>query len=208
VLAGGWALRAARHTSTTSRWRTGATTGKPCSRLYGFLGGALDPARGQLWACLLRRAAQGVPKEAPRGLAGDDSTKKKAGPQRAGGARYRNGAGAARQEDRTLRGVNFVWGRMRGPLPRWPTPALRVPLGLSRSRKEAPARQLTIPSQARSALARARVDCVAAHLPERRLRVRGAGGSAPQEGLRTLPASGPVVSRLLVPGKLSDLPPR
>ena len=40
----------------------------------------------------------------------DDSTKKKAGRQIEGMGHYRNGAGTARQEYRTLRGLNFVWG--------------------------------------------------------------------------------------------------
>ena len=44
----------------------------------------------------------------PVGLIIDDSTKKKAGRQIEGVGHYRNGAGSARQEYRTLRGLNFV----------------------------------------------------------------------------------------------------
>jgi hypothetical protein len=46
----------------------------------------------------------------------DDIAKKKAGTPIEGFARYRNGAGSARQEYHTLRGLNFVLGVMRIPL--------------------------------------------------------------------------------------------
>ena len=65
LLACGWALSAERHTLTTYLWRTGATTIKHFSRFYVFLGGALYQARWQLWARLIRLAAQGVPTEDP-----------------------------------------------------------------------------------------------------------------------------------------------
>jgi len=98
-LACGWALAGReRHTITTSLWLRGATTVKHCSRFSVFLGGALDPARWQLWARVLRHAASWVPKQAPLVLEGEDSTKKKAGVHLDGVACYRNGAGAARQE--------------------------------------------------------------------------------------------------------------
>ena len=54
-------------------------------------------------------AAQWVPTGEPVVIAVDDSTKKKAGLQIEGVAHYRNGAGSARQEYRTLRGLN--WSR-------------------------------------------------------------------------------------------------
>jgi len=45
-------------------------------------------------------------------------------------------------------------------------------------------------------------------LPNRRIRLLGDGGYATKECLRTLPATVHVVSRLLVTGKLYDLPPK
>jgi hypothetical protein len=207
LLACGWVLASDRHTITTYLWLTGATTVKHFSRFYVFLGGALYQARWQLWARIIRRAAQWVPAAEPIVIEVDDSTKKKAGAQIEGVARYRNGAGSARQEYRTLRGLNFVWGIMRVPLRRWPQHALSVPIGLSLYLKEAQARKLKLPYRSRSALAREIVDFVAAQLPERRLRVLGDGGYATKECLRKLPATGHVVSRMLVTGKLYDLPP-
>ena len=70
------------------------------------------------------------------------STKKKAGLHIEGVDRYRNGAGSARQEYRTLRGLNFVWAVMRVPLPLWPGHCLSVPIGLSLYLKEPQARKL------------------------------------------------------------------
>ena len=95
----------------------------------------------------------------------DDSTKKKAGGHIEGVACYRNGAGTARQEYRTLRGLNFVWGIMRVPLPCWPGQRVSVPIGLSLYLKEEQARKLQLPYQSRSALAREIVDFVLPNSP-------------------------------------------
>ena len=207
LLACGWVLAGReRHTITTYLWLTGATSVKHFSRFYVFLGGALYQARWQLWARIIEHAARWVPPEAPIVLEVDDSTKKKAGTHIEGVARYRNGAGSARQEYRTLRGLNFVWGIMRVPLPPWPGHCVSVPIGLSLYLKEAQARKLKIPYCTRSGLAREIVACVAAQLPERQLRVLGDGGYATKEYLRRLPASVEVVSRMLITGKLYARP--
>jgi hypothetical protein len=206
VPACGWPLAGERHTITMYPWLTGATTVKHFSRFYVFLGGALYQARWQLWARVIRCAAQWVPPEEPIVIACDDSTKKKAGKQIQGVACYRNGAGSARQDYRTLRGLNFVWGIMRVPALQWPGHWLSVPIGLSLYLKQAPARKLHRPSRSRSALAREVVDFVAAQLPGRRLRVPADGGYATKEYLRGLPAAVHGVSRMLVTGKLYALP--
>jgi hypothetical protein len=206
VLAWGWAVTSERHPLTTSLWLTGAVTLKHFSRFYVFLGGALYKARWQLWARLIRLAAQWVPAEAPLVIVVDDSTKKKAGRHIEGVDRYRNGAGSARQEYRTLRGLNFVWGIMRVPLAQWPGHCLSVPIGLSLYRKEAQARSLHLPAPSRSAWAREIVDFVAAQLPTRQLRVLADGGYATKEFVRALPPGVQVLSRLLVSGKLDALP--
>ena len=185
VLAWGWAVSGGeRQTITTYLWLTGATTVKHFSRFYEFLGGALYQARWLLWARIIRCAAQWVPDGAPIVIVVDDSTKKKAGRQIEGVGHYRNGAGSARQEYRTLRGLNFVWGIMRVPLPRWPGHSVSVPIGLSLYLKEGHARTLKLPYQSRSTLAREIVDFVAAQLPARRLRVLGDGGDATKDYLR------------------------
>jgi hypothetical protein len=136
----------------------------------------------------------------------DDSTKKKAGRKIEGAARYHNGAGTARQEYRTLWGLNFVWVIMRIPLAPWPGHQLSVPVGLSLYLKEPQAKQLRRLHHSRGALAREIIDFVAEQLPQRRLRVLADGGYASKEFLHDLPKNVDVISRLLVTGKLYGLP--
>jgi DDE family transposase len=208
VLAYGWAVASGeRQTITTYLWLTGATSVKHFSCYYTFLGGALYQARWQLWARLIRGAARWVPEDTPIVLIVDDSTKKKAGGQIEGIGHYRNGAGTARQEYRTLRGLNFVWGQMRVPVPGWPGQQVSVPIGLSLYLKAEQARKLGVLYQTRSALARDIVDFVAAQLPTRRIRVVGDGGYATKDTLRQLPATVEVVSRMLISAKLYAPPP-
>jgi hypothetical protein len=208
LLTCGWALTTERHTITTYLWLTGAVRVKHFSRFYVFLGGALYTARWQLWARIIRGAAQWVPAGEPIVIEVDDSTKKKAGPSIEGVAHYRNGAGSARQEYRTLRGLNFVWGIIRVPLPCWPGPYVSVPIGLSLYLKEEQAQQLNVPYQSRSALAREIVDFIAAQLPARPIRVLGDGSYATKDYLQQLPATVNVVGRMLITGKLYAWPPQ
>lgn len=208
VLAYGWAVASGeRQTITTYLWLTGAAAVKHFSCYYTFLGGALYEARWRLWARIIHCAAQWVPAEGVIILIVDDSTKKKAGRQIEGVSHYRNGAGSARQEYRTLRGLNFVWGLMRVPIPGWPGQRVSVPIGLSLYLREEQAEKLQLPYQSRSALAREIVDFVAAQLPTRQIRILGDGGYATKEYLHQLPARVDVVSRMLITGKLYELPP-
>jgi hypothetical protein len=207
LLTCGWALTTEGHTITTYLWLTGASRVKHFSRFYVFLGGALYTARWQLWARIIRIAAQWVPPGEPIVIEVDDSTKKKAGTQIEGVAHYRNGAGSARQEYRTLRGLNFVWGIMRVPLSCWPGQQVSVPIGLSLYLKEEQARKLNLPYQSRGALAREIIDFVAAQLPTRQIRVLGDGGYATKDYLHQLPATVHVVGRMLITGKLYAPPP-
>ena len=202
LLTCGWALTTECHPIPPSLWLTGATSVKHCSRCSVLLGGALYNARGQLWARIRRGAAQGVPIGESIVIEVDDSTKKKAGTSIEGGAHSRNGAGSARQEYGTLRGLTLVWGIRRVPLSWWPGQQVSVPIGLSRYLKEEQAQQLHVPSHSRSALAREIVAFVAAQLPARQVRVLGDGGHATKAYLHQLPATVHVVGRLLITGKL------
>jgi hypothetical protein len=135
----------------------------------------------------------------------DDTTKKKAGQHLEGRARYRNGAGSARQAYRTLRGLNFVLGIMRRPLKHWPGHSLSVPMGLELSLP--PAHALHGPSRSRSQLARAILDFVAEPLPGRPIRALADGGYVTKDDGRSLPASIHVVGRVPISAKLYELPP-
>jgi len=115
-----------------------------------------------------------------------------------GADHYRNGAGTARQEYRTLWGINLVWAIMRIPLQRWPGHSLSVPIGLELSLKATLANTLKVPYRSRSTLARRIVDHIAAELPTRAIRVATDGGYATQAFLRALPTNVDVVGRFLV----------
>jgi len=170
-LASGWALASGRQTITTYLWLSGATSVKHFSRYYAFLGGALYKARHQLWARVIRRGAALAPPDAVISISIDDTTMKKSGRHIEGGDHYRNGAGTARQEYRSLWGFNLVWAIMRVPLQSWPGHHLSIPIGLELSLKEKLAGTLKVPYRSRSQLARRIVDLAAQHLPDRTLRV-------------------------------------
>jgi hypothetical protein len=207
ALACGWALATDRHTITTYLWLTGAITLKHFSRFYVFLGCPLYHKRWHLWGAVIRLAAQGIPEGEVIQVAFDDTTKKKAGTHIEGLARYRNGAGSARQEYRTLRGLNFVLGIMRMPLAKWPGHFLSVPVGLELYLKPAQATALNVPYRSRSQLARAILDFMAEQLPTRSIRSLTDGGYAAKDYVRAFPKTASAVGRLPISAKLYQLPP-
>jgi DDE superfamily endonuclease len=207
-LACGWALARDRHTITTYLWLTGATAVKHFSRFYVFLGCPLYDRRWQLWGTVIRRAAHFVPDDEVIRVIFDDSTKKKAGLQIEGSDRYRNGAGSARQEYRTLRGLNFVLGIMPLPLKRWPGHSLSVPVGFELYLKPEQAHKLNVPYRSRSQLARAILDFVAEQLPGRHIRTVADGGYATKDYVRHLPDAVHAVGRFPISAKLYELPPK
>src|SRR5439155_4774812 len=206
-LAYGWAIAAGRQTITTYLWGSGAAQVKHFSRYYAFVGGALYQRRYALWARVIRCGAALVPAKAIIEVRLDDATMKKTGRHIQGAAHDRNGAGTARQEYRTLWGINLVWAIMRIPLQCWPGHHLSLPIGLELSLKATLANKLKVPYRSRSALARRIVDQVAAELPTRAIRVATDGGYATQAFLRDLPPNVEVVGRFLLTGKLSQPPP-
>jgi hypothetical protein len=206
-LAYGWTLACGRQTITAYLWGSGAAQVKHFSRYYAFLGGALCQCRYQLWARVIRGGASLVPVDAVIEVRLDDATMKKTGRHIQGADHYRNGAGTARQEYRTLWGINLVWAIMRIPLQRWPGHHLSLPIGLELYLKAPLAATLKRPYRSRSALARRIVDHVAATLPTRAIRVATDGGYATQAFLRALPPNVDVVGRFLLTAKLYHLPP-
>src|SRR5713101_2420093 len=125
----------------------------------------------------------------------DDAPMKKTGRHIQGAAHDRHGAGTARQEERTLWGINLVWAIRRIPFTMWPGHCLSLPIGLELSLQEPLAHTLKVPYHSRSALARRIVDHVAAELPTRAIRVATDGGYATQAFLRALPTNVAVVGR-------------
>jgi hypothetical protein len=207
-LACGWALAGDRHTITTYVWLTGATTVKHFSRFYVFLGCPLYTQRWQLWGAVIRLAAPFVPAGEVMRVSCDDTTKKKAGTHIEGLARYRNGAGSARQAYRTLRGVHFVLGIMRLPLKRWPGHSRSVPGGCELSLKAPPAQQLNVPYRSRRQLARDRLDFLAQQLPGRPLCTLADGGYATKDSIRQLPNAAQAVGRFPLSATRYQGPPK
>ena len=208
LLACGWALATDHHTITTYVWLTGATTVKHFSRFYVFLGAPLYTKRWYLWGAVIRQAARCIPENEVIQIAFDDTTKKKAGRHIEGLSCYRNGAGSARQEYRTLRGVNFVLGIMRIPLQRWPGHALSVPVGCELYLKAPQAHALNVPYRSRSQLARDILDFVAQQLPGRPLCTLTDGGYATKDYVRQLPDVAHAVGRFPISAKLYRVPPK
>lgn len=206
-LAYGWALASGRQTITTYLWGSGAAQVKHFSRYYAFLGGALYQRRYALWARVIRFGASLGPEHTLISIRLDDAIMKKNGRHIQGADHYRNGAGTARQEYRTLWGINLVWAIMRISLQRWPGHALSLPIGLELYLKEPLANLLKVPYRSRSTLARRIVDHVAAELPTRAIRVATDGGYATQAFLRDLPTNVEVVGRFLRTAKLYQPPP-
>ncbi len=87
-------------------------------------------------------AAEHVPLDELIRLRFDETTSKKTGEKIEGASTYRNGAGTARQEWRTLWGLNFVLGEMRIPLG---GQFVSVPIGLKLYVKEKQAEALGQP---------------------------------------------------------------
>jgi DDE superfamily endonuclease/Archaeal putative transposase ISC1217 len=206
-LACGWALAGDRHTITTYLWLTGAATVKHFSRFYVFLGCPLYHQRWHLWGAVIRLAAQLVPAGEVIRVSFDDTTKKKAGTHIEGLARYRNGAGSARQEYRTLRGLNFVLGVMHIPLKRWPGHSLSIPVGLELYLKEPQAHKLNVPYRSRSQLARDILDFMAEQVPGRPIQSLADGGYATKDYVRRLPEAVHIVGRFPISAKLYEVPP-
>ena len=207
ALACGWALAGDRHTITTYVWLTGAAAVKHFARFYVFLGGPLYHKRWHLWGAVIRLAAQCVPEGAVIRVSFDDTTKKKAGCHSEGLNRYRHGAGSARQEYRTLRGLNFVLGVMHLPRKQWPGHSLSIPVGLALSLKAPQAHQLHVPYRSRSQLARDILDFMAKQLPGRPIRSLADGGYATKDYVQRLPEAAHVVGRFPVYAKLYEVPP-
>lgn len=206
-LAYGWAIASGRQTITTYLWGSGAAQVKHFSRYYTLLGGALYQRRYALWARVIRFGASLVPAQTIIAICLDDAIMKKHGRAIQGADHYRNGAGTARQEYRTLWGINLVWAIMRLPLSRWPGHSLSLPIGLELYLKESLATTLKVPYRSRSTLARRLVDHLAAELPTRTIRVATDGGYATQTFLRDLPTNVEVVGRFLLTAKLYQPPP-
>lgn len=208
ILAYGWSMSSSRHTITTYLWLSGAIKYKHFSRFYIFFSDPFFKSLDQFWICVILLADQLIAEGEKIRLKTDDSTRKKSGKKITGASYYRNGAGTARQEYKTLWGLNFVYVIMSIPLRFWPKFRLYIPIGLKLYLKKQVAKELGRDFYARSQLARQIIDLVAKTLPHRLILVSGDGGYATKDFLRNLPENVDVVSRFPIDSKLFALPPK
>ena len=199
-----------RHTIATYLWRSGATALKHFTRFYVFLGGPFRKYQDKLFDRVIQLATRHVPEGEPIRVYFDETTCKKSGRRVEGASSYRNGAGTARQEYRTIFGVNSVLGILRLPLPEWPSEKayLSLPVGLRLYLKKNEAEQLDRSYRSRSQLARQILDQICEMVPEGRtvLSIQD-GNYSTKEFLQDLPPGAEVVGRLPVNSKLYEEPP-
>ena len=197
LLALGLVLSASRHTVANYLWRAGACAFKHFTGFYVFLGGPLYERLDWLFVSVIALAERHVPEGEPIRVRFDGTTAKKTGRQIDGADAYRNGAGSARQEYRTLWGMHFIIGEMLIRLTPWPEAFISVPIGLVLYIKEAKAETLGVPYRRRSELARKLLDRLCEVVsPARRVLSVQDGDYATQYFLRGLPENAHVVGRL------------
>ena len=207
TLALGWTFALGRHTIATYLWRAGATALKHFTRYYVFFGAPFYSSQDPLFRRVVRLAASHIPEGEPIRVIFDETTCKKSGSKIEGACRYRNGAGTARQEWRTLYGVNFVIGIMRIRLQPWPKSFLSVPIGLRLYLKKKEAARLDCPYRSRSELAGEMLERVSEEVgPERTVVSIQDGNYSTKEFLRGLPENVEVVGRLPIDSKLYEPP--
>jgi hypothetical protein len=205
VLALGWALSSAQHTVSGYLWLSAGVLVKHFSRFYVFLGAPFRRQLEPLWQRLLARALLYVPPGEPVVAVFDETVSKKSGRKIEGLGYYRNGAGSARQEYRTLRGVQFVIGILLIRLPQWPEQYLALPFGIEVCLKAEEAKKLKRPQRSCSVLARGMLERLCRATDRRVLSIQD-GGYATKEFLRGLPAQVQVVGRMLKSGVLYEWP--
>ena len=206
LLAQGWSLAGSRHTITTYLRLSGAVNYKHFSCFYTFFSAPFYKVADQLWVELICLSDALIASDQVLYVQIDDATRKKNGRCVEGAAYYRNGAGTARQEYRSLWGLNWIWATLSVPLKHWPGYRLCIPIGLKLYLKKPVAKQLKQTYYSRSALARQILDRIASTLPKGHLVVSADGGYATKEFLRTLPGNVAVTGRFPISSKLYQLP--
>ena len=201
LLSLGFVFAFTRHTIASYLWRAGACAFKHFTRFYVFFGAPCYDRLDRLFERIIIAAASHVPEDELIRLRFDDTTLKKTGKKIEGTSHYRNGAGTARQEYRTLFGLNFVVGEMRIRL--WGNSFVSVPIGLTLYLKQQEAKRLNQPYRSRSELAREMLDRVCRLVgPGRRVLSVQDGDYATKQFLQGLPRNLRVVGRLPISSPL------
>ncbi len=207
LLSYGWSFSRVRHTIANYIWLSGGVKYKHFSQFYSFLSGSFLKMLPALWKTVLLLIDKMLPPDLVLSLMIDDTTRKKSGRKIEGAGTYRNGAGTARQEYRSLWGLNFVYVLLQFV---WKTNGkcykLGLPVGLRIYLKEEKAKQLSRAFHSRSYLARQMLDFIAQVLAHRNFLVKADGGYSTKEFLRNLPSNVEVDGRFPINSRLHDLP--
>jgi hypothetical protein len=206
LLALGWVMTGKQHRLASYLWHSGASEFKHFGCFYTFLERSIYPRLEGFWCRVVIMTGKWIPEGEVVVVQFDDTTRKKSGREIEGTSYYRNGAAAARQERKSVFGLNFVLGVMRVPLAEWLGGHLPVPIGLALYLKEKQAEELARPYQTRSALARAMLERVVSCLPDKEVCSVQDGAYATKAFLRERPEQVQVVSRMPVDAKLYGLP--
>jgi hypothetical protein len=129
LIALGWVMTGKQHRLAAYLWHSGASERKHFSCFYTFLERSIHPRLDHFWCWVITTAGRWLPEGEAVVTQFDDSTAKKSGREIEGTSYYRNGSAAARQERRSLFGLNLVIGIMRVPLPEWLGDTCPCPLG-------------------------------------------------------------------------------
>lgn len=196
-----------RHTVASYLWRAGATAFKHFTRFYAFLGAPCYSRLDGLFERIITAGLHHVPEGEPVRLRFDETTCKKTGRKIEGTASYRNGAGTARQEYRTLFGLHFVLGEMRLRLRGYKEHFVSLPIGLKLYLKKEQAEALDQPYRSKSDLAREMLEAVCRLAgPDRTVLSVQDGGYSTKDFLQELPSKAQVVGRLPVNSPLYAQP--
>lgn len=207
LLSLGFVFAFTRHTVASYLWRAGACTFKHFTRFYVFLGAPCYARLDRLFERVIKVGLRHVPETESVRLRFDETTCKKTGRKIEGTSTYRNGAGTARQEYRTLFGLNFVLGEMRIRLRGWEEYFVSLPIGLKLYLKEEEAEALDQPYRSRSDLARQMLEAVSRLAgPDRTVLSVQDGGYSTKDFLRELPENAQVVGRLPIDSPLYAKP--
>ncbi|MBN2872032.1 MAG: transposase, partial [Halothiobacillaceae bacterium] len=203
LLSLGFVFGFTRHTVASYLWRAGAAAVKHFTRFYVFLGAPCYERLEKLFERVIQAGLRHVPEGEPVRLRFDETTCKKTGRKIEGTSTYRNGAGTARQEYRTLFGLQFIVGEMRLRLPGYPEHFVSLPIGLKLYLKDEEADALDRPYRSKSELAREMLDAVCRLAgPKRTVLSVQDGGYSTKDFLQELPSNAEVVGRLPIDGPL------
>ena len=207
ILALGWTLSPTRHTIANYLWRAGATAYKHFTCFYVFLGAPFYERLEPFWCRIIAATLEYLPEDQVLEAVFDETTRKKSGKKIEGTSYYRNACGSARQEYRTLFGLNFVIAMVRLRLRRWPDDPISLPIGLALYLKEEQAQALGRVYRSRSELAREMLDRLCRVVgPDQTVRSLQDGGYSTKAFLRDLPENATVVGRFPISSKLYAAP--